>query len=232
MRRVLPLLLAIVALLTVAVTPALGQQEPHRFSGRQNGVQADAFWETCTPDTPVPGQTTCEIVSIFAFDGRSVFRENGSPPMGSGGSVCLTLDVFNQTTGEPVSIESGCTDTFAFQAASDLSSATASATVPVETFVCTPDGNGGFICEPSGDPPRDVAVSVSWTAAGPLTKFRDRFVSRTEAEGLICVFKQSGRGVRTDAVATATVDGAALGESVFATVTRGRFEFVDKCFLA
>jgi hypothetical protein len=231
MRRVLAVLLSLMALLAVAATPALGHEgelEPHRFSFRQNGVSADAFWQTCQEDTPSPGLTTCESVSIFGFDGRMVVREGNEPPQRQGGQACVSLDVIEGEFGPPITSEFGCTEVLTFQAARDLSSATLSATVAVEALVCE-EVPEGFFCEPSGDPMRDVAVTAEWTSMGPVTRFRDRSVSRTETDGLVCVFKQSGRGIRTDAVATATVDGTALGESQFAAITKGRFQVLDRC---
>jgi hypothetical protein len=227
MRRVLLIVLALGALLTIAATPALGQ-EPHRFSLRQNGVSADAFWQTCEADTPSPGLTTCQTVSIFAFEGRVIIRENGGPPQRQGGQVCISQDVVEGEFGPPISSEFGCTEDFLFDVTRGLSAATLSATVPVESFVCTetPDG---FFCEPSGDAARDVEVSAEWTSVGPLTRFRERSFSRTETDGLICVFKQSGRGLRTEAVATAMLDSTDMGESQFGTITKGRFRVLDRC---
>lgn len=226
MRRIIVVLVALFALSAVWATPVLGA-EAYRISAKQVGVSADAFWESCQEDTPEVGQTTCEFVSIFAFEGRSVFRESGSPPIRQGGIACVSHDVTDEF-GAPVSVETGCAEDFVFTYATDLSSASLSATMPVETLVCTETPEGVF-CEPGGGELRDVAVSATWNAVGPPTKFRDRFVSHTETEGFECVFKQSGRGVRTDAVATAMVDGVDLGESAFASLTEGTFKFLDRC---
>jgi len=226
MRRTFSVLLALIALLAVAATPAMAQ-DAYRFSFRQSGLSADAFWQTCVEDSPSPGLTTCESASIFAFDGKIVIREAGSPPQRQGGQACVSMDVTDET-GLPVSAEFGCTDVLDFEAATNLSSATLSATVPVEAFVCS-EVPGGVECVPSGDPARDVAVSANWTSVGPVTRFRDRSFSRTETDGLVCVFRQSGRGTRADAVATATVDGADLGSSQFAAITKGVFRVVDRC---
>ena len=229
MRHVLSVVLSLVALLVFAVGPTLGQEGPgpHRFSYRQNGISADAFWQTCRDNSPSPGLTTCESVNIFAFDGRSVFRENGSPPVRQGGQVCVNTDVTDEF-GLPVSFESGCTEALNFQAARDISGATLAATVPVEPFVCS-EVPGGVECVPSGTAPREVGVSATWTSIGPITRFQNRSVSRTETDGLVCVFRQSGQGVRTEAAATGTVDGTYLGVSDFATMTRGTFRFLDQC---
>jgi hypothetical protein len=56
MRRlfVLPLLAAV--LITSAAPVAA--QEPFRVASTQTGILADAFWESCTPDTPEPGPVT------------------------------------------------------------------------------------------------------------------------------------------------------------------------------
>lgn len=226
MRRIIVVLVALFALSAVWATPVLGA-EGYRFSSKQVGVSADAFWELCQEDTPEEGLTTCEFVSIFAFSGRSVFRESGSPPIRQTGYACVSLDVTDEF-GFPVSVETGCAVEFVFTSATDLSTASLTATIPVETLECTETPEGVF-CEPVGSETRDVAVAASWSAVGPLTKFRDRFVSHTETEGFECVFKQTGHGERTEAIATATVDGAELGESTFAALTNGTFKFLDRC---
>ena len=226
MRRIIVVLVALVALSAVWTAPVLGA-EAYKFSGKQVGVSADAFWQSCEENTPVEGQTTCEFVSIFAFNGRSVFREAGTPTIRQSGFACVSLDVTDEN-GLPVSVETGCAEEFVFASAADLATAALTATIPVETLECTETPDGVF-CEPVGSETRDVVVSAAWTAIGAPTTFRDRFVSHTESEGFECVFRQIGHGIRTEAVATATVDGAALGESRFAMLTDGTFKFLDRC---
>jgi hypothetical protein len=231
MRRVLSVLVTLTALLAAAATPALAQEPPpeqHRFSVRQLGLQADAFWQTCQPDTPEPGLTTCQHVNIFAFEGTMVIRSSEEPTQRLTGEACIGLTVTDDEFGIPITEENGCTHTFEFDAAADLSWASLSATVPVETFACTEAPPDGYFCEPTGTI-RDVAVTAAWTASGPSTRFTDRSFSRTETDGVVCVFRQSGRGVRADATATAAVDGLDLGASEFASITEGRFRFVDRC---
>ena len=226
MRRIIIVLIALVALSVVWTTPVLGA-DGFRFEGKQVGVSADAFWESCQEDVPEEGLTTCEFVSIFAFDGESVFREAGSPTIRESGHACVSLDIFDDL-GNPVSLETGCAEVFEFSVATDLSTASLTATIPVETLECT-ETHEGIFCEPVGSETRDVAVSATWNAVGPITTFRDRFVSHTETDGFECVSRQIGRGVRTDAVATANVDGTDLGESTFAMLTDGLFKFLDRC---
>jgi hypothetical protein len=231
MRRALSVLVALVALLAFAATPAFGQEGPpeqYRFSFRQTGLSADAFWETCQVDTPEPGLTTCQSVSIFGFEGERVVRESGAPAQRQTGEACVSFYVTEDGMFPPISEEFGCTQTFEFDAADDLSSASLSATIPVEAIVCTETPEGTF-CEPSGEVTRQVVVTADWTAIGPTTRFTDRSSSRTETDGTVCFYRQSGRGVRADAVATATVDGTALGDSQFAMITKGTFRSVEGC---
>lgn len=228
MRRlfILPLLAAVL----IASTAPVAAQEPFRFASTQNGLFADAFWQSCTPDTPEPGLQTCSFVNVFAFDGTTRFREGAGQPTTSGSLACVFHGVVVITDAgefvEELSNESGCDETLTtdeFTVAADLSSATLTTTIAVQGQVCDEFG-----CVPVGDP-RDVAVDVTWTAVSPVVSFRDRQVSHSTVDGLKCTFLFSGSGERAEAVATGTVDGMALGDSVFAQISRGRQSFSEHC---
>jgi hypothetical protein len=231
-KRIPWVLVVLVSLLVLGATPVLAQDgsthESYRFVHKQNGVSADAFWETCAPDTPEPGMETCTFISLFGFDGKSVVREAGAPPVRDHGTACYGKEVLDPMgMSPPVSSEFGCTTTFDFSVAGDLTSASLSAVIRVEALACHEEPEGWF-CEPTGTV-RDVAVSAQWTAIGPVQGYRERYFTRTETEGVVCVSRQIGRGVRVEATATATVDGATIGDSSFAMITNGKFKFVDKC---
>lgn len=228
MRRllVLPLL---VAVLLASAAPVAAQEE-FRFASTSNGFSADAFWESCTPDTPEAGLQTCSFVSVFVFDGTTRFREGTGKPMTGGTLACVSLAEVVLTADrqfvEELSNEFGCDETLeagALTIADDLSSATLDTTISVEAQVCDELG-----CTPVGDP-RDVAVDVTWTAVSPAVTFRERNVSHSTVDGLRCTLMFSGSGERAQAVASGTVDGMALGDSTFAQISRGKQSVSQHC---
>lgn len=230
MRRLL-LLPLLAGLLIASAAPVLAQEQ-FRFASTQNGVSADAFFESCTPDTPETGLQTCTFVSVFAFDGTTRFREGTGKPMTSGTMACVSLGAVILTDQgelfEEPSFEFGCNESLGageLTVAQDLSSATLDTTITVQGqgLICDE-----VSCEPSGDT-REVAVDVSFTATSEVAAFRERNVSHSDFDGQRCMFKFSGRGERAEAVASGTVDGIALGDSVFAQISRGRTSFSVRC---
>ncbi len=228
MRRLflLPLLAAV--LLTSAAPVAA--QEEFRFTSTSRGFSADAFWQSCMPDTPETGLQTCSFVSVNVFEGTTRFREGTGQPMTSGTLACVSLATVILTDEgqfvDEVSNEFGCDETLeagALTIADDLTSATLDTTISVQEFICDE-----VSCEPVGDP-RDVAVDVTWTAVSPVVSFRERNVSHSTVDGLRCTFMFSGSGERAEAVATGTIDGTALGDSTFAQIARGRFSATERC---
>lgn len=228
MRRLL--LLPLLAVLLIASAAPVLAQEQFRFASTQNGVSAEAFFESCTPDTPETGLQTCTFVSVFAFDGTTRFREGTGKPMTSGTMACVSLGAVILTDQgefvEELSFEFGCNESLGageLTVAQDLSSATLDTTITVQGLICDE-----VSCEPGGDP-REVAVDVSLTATSEVAAFRERNVSHSDFDGQRCMFKFSGRGERAEAVASGIVDGIALGDSVFAQISRGRTSFSDRC---
>jgi hypothetical protein len=215
--------------LLVALAAPVGAQEQFRFSITTNGIQADAFWQSCTPDTPEEGLQTCTFANVFVVEGTQRSQEGTGKPAKQGSMACLGIaqaivtDTFEFV--EEISNEFGCTalagDTFIV--ADDLSSATLNATIAIDAFVCDEFG-----CEPAGDP-RNVAVAVTWTAITDLVTFRERSVSHSTQDGQMCTFMFSGSGERRLATAMGTVDGTPLGDSQFAQITEGRVSSSNRC---
>jgi hypothetical protein len=219
MRRVLAF--AAMLALALAATTVAAAAPPATFTSK--GVSAFGDWESCSTER---GVTTCTFVSLFAFEGTEKSTESGTF---TGTRVCLFIDTFSfrQGPGRPPpsdgdTFEEGCSTAPAgtLAVASDLSSATLqSTTVTVNELVCTE-----FDCTPTGSS-RDVVIAAEWTATGPLSSFSGRF----KFDDGTCTETFSERGESREAVATATLDGSSLGESLFATITRGTFTFKTTC---
>ncbi len=222
MRRPVSILaLASILLITLA-TPVSAEPPGFRFSVRTTGVEANVFWEECEEDTPEPGTTTCTFVSLFAFDGTQ--RVNHEQFEGS--FACLFIDVveFTAEQGQVVRSEFGCSEDVDVTLARRLASGRLTGTFTVTAIECDPEG----LCEETGE--RDVTVNATWTGIGPLTRFHYRSmehpIGNVETR---CKFMESGKGLRREAVATATIDGLQLGETSFGFLSEGKFSFSVKC---
>ena len=156
------MVLAIFSILALA-TPAMAQQEGFFFKSTQTGTAAFAQWGECTPDTPEPDLQTCDFTSVNVMDGSVRFSSDLEQPSRTGSQACVNheLSIQGPDSYELLSLQSGCTDTFALTVAADLTSAHLVATVPVFELECDDE----FNCEPVGDP-IDTAVDVTWTVEG------------------------------------------------------------------
>jgi hypothetical protein len=206
---------AVVAVLVPTAARAAFEQT---FS--QKGVAAAAGWEFCEPDTPTQGVTTCTRIFLFAFQGT----EKGTDVEAFKGTrVCLTVETISfrehgQGPDPTNAIEGGCTAApeGTLSVPRDLSAAELQATAV--TIACS-EGD----CEPGST--RQVTVSAGWTAVGPLEAIRehDRFIIDDCTE-MVFVKRE-----RRDAVATGTLDSAALDSTTFADITDGTLTTKSTC---
>jgi hypothetical protein len=188
MRRITLLLVlsALVALGGGSSTAAAAPAETFHF--QFNGSFAEALWET---------QTSSSFTDTFVFaqkDKRGnalLFLDEFTENFDSNGNFTGATDVFGEA-------DSGVS----FSVAGQLSSATASATVPVTS--CSYDADFNLIgCSDAGT----VDVSANWTGEGPIA--RGTFNQNFHQDG----FHEVDHFTGTDrqATATATVDGTSLG---------------------
>lgn len=179
-------LFVVVALVGGSSTAAAAPTQTVRF--QFNGSFAEALWET---------QTSSSFTDTFVFvqkDRRgsaSLFLDQFTANFDNNGNFTGATDV----SGEA---DSGVS----FSSSRSLSSAMASASVPVTS--CTYDANGDLIgCSDAGM----IDVSASWTGEGPIARgtFNDNF----HQDG----FHEVDHFTGTDrqATASATVDGISLG---------------------
>ena len=220
MRRiVLPLLLGL--LLLSLASPAAAANPHDRQSFSQSGFWADAYWDTCS----VEPADTCTSVSLNAFSGARSDTLGGRPTRSSAEELCYGIQTYDPTGGGegPFTYTYGCAGT-AVTFAGDLSTATATATIPLQT--CTFDPATGMeTCTSAGS----VVASVTWTAIGPLETFRERFTSTNTFDGMTCTHMYAAAGSRRFATATATVDGVSLGDADFAMLNDGRHRSSFSC---
>jgi hypothetical protein len=232
MRRLFVVLVTASLLMLGLVTPAAAQEEDFSFRDSFTGQMAEAFWSSCEEDTPEPGLVTCTFADIFASSGTARVKAGpGKPTTSTRSVVCAFMDTAVFTTeGNFVDSEfrQGCDENASVSIASDLSTATVDATINLIDFVCEEDPiTGEFICEEIQL--GTAEVSAAWIGSGPLTKFRDHSRSIEISPDHRCSFSLSGRGVRRQAVATATIDGDALGPSDFASLSDGSLKFAASC---
>jgi hypothetical protein len=207
-------LVALTAAVIFSLSAAGAAEARDSFSFSSKGVSVDSFWESCTTER---GQTTCTFTSLYAFQGTERSSETGTM---RGTTVCFYTETFSyrDRPGRPggeSTFESGCSTapSGTLSVSNDLTSATlATSTVTISTYDCTEED-----CVPVSS--RDVTVSGSWTGSGPVVSFSDR----SRFDDGTCVYTFSGKGQSRDAVATATVDGAPLGESTYAAIFSGMF---------
>lgn len=224
-------LVSVVAVVVVSVwaVQAGDARAASAFSSSQRGLSANAYWEDCTT---TKGMTTCTVTSLFAFQGT----EKGTETAFKGTRVCVSLETYSfrergrrRSGGETSSSESGCATapTGTLNVSRDLSAAILQPTsIAVEAYDCMFDETtGDHDCVTVSN--RDVTVSATWTASGTLTQSSER----SRFKDGECQFAYSARGGSRDAIASGTLDGASLGDSHFAGLSRGRFTFKSTCAL-
>ena len=223
LHRKAAMVLAIFSILALA-TPAMAQ-EGFFSKFTQTGTAASAQWGECTPDTPEPDLQTCDFTNVNVMDGSVRFSSDLEQPSRTGSQACVyhELSIQGPDSYELLSLQSGCTDTFTFTVAADLSSAHLVATVPVFEIECDEE----FNCEPVGDP-IDTAVDVTWTVEG-VQAVREQGNFHSLQNDLWCHSQFTRRGVGGFATATGSVGGVDLGPSEFADVFSGVQKFSDRC---
>jgi hypothetical protein len=179
-------LFALVALAGGSSTAAAAPAETLHF--QFNGSFAEALWET---------QTSTSFTDTFVFAQQD--RQ---------GATFLFLDQFTANFDKKGNF-TGATDVFgeadsgvSFSIGKSLSSATASATVPVTS--CSYDADFNLIgCSDAGT----IDVSAGWTGEGPIARgtFNDNF----QQDGFHEV--DHFTGTNRQATANVTVDGTSLG---------------------
>ena len=216
---------ALSLVLSLLVAAPVAAQEAYSFRSTLTGTSADAFWETCTPDTPEPGLQTCNGTNVNVLQGSARFRSDIEGPVRAGGRACASTQTYiiGPDFFEEVSLAAGCTETFTFTVAGDLSTAHLTATVPLTAIECDE-----FSCEDVGEP-TNVAVDATWTALEPAHTVRERSVSHYFHDGFWCKSSFSRQGLAAFGTATGSIDGADLGTAVFAEIFSGRTSFADSC---
>ena len=218
---------ALSVVLSLLLAAPVGAQvaEGYSFKSTSTGTTADAYWQTCTPDTPELGLQTCNGTSVNVLEGSQRFMSDVEGPARGGSIACVGTQTWIQGPEffEELSFASGCTDSFTFTAAADLSTAHLTATVPLTELECTETG-----CEPVGEP-FNVAIDATWTAVGPAQTVREHGVFHYYHDGFWCKSKQSRQGLAAFATATGAIDGTDLGTAQFAQVFSGRTRFADSC---
>lgn len=161
------------------------------------------------------------------LEGSSRFKTDVEGSVREGSRTCASTQTYivGPDSFENVFLASGCTDTFNFTVAADLSTAHVTATVPLTELVCDE-----ISCEPVGDP-IDVVVDVTWTAFEPAHAVRERGVFHylDSFTGLWCKNSFSRSGLAAFGTATGSMDGTDLGTAQFAELFSGRMSFADSC---
>jgi hypothetical protein len=209
MRR---LVIAVVAALVLAMTsaPAAADQSARSlvFQLRFTGLVATASWTTCPQ--PEVGDV-CVDTDVLAFDSAS--REG---KVRERGPTLRTLTFVYRVVGGEfgtvlVAEWFGRTETAAVSGEPRLGRATAEGTVPV--VLCSVfDPTAGFSC------PDDVAVDLTWTGTGALTRLAEHDVARNE-------FRMENtwtRGWQRTAIVSGSVGGSVLGTLTAAELLRVR----------
>jgi hypothetical protein len=209
MRR---LVIAVVAALALGMAPAPASADQSArtlvFQLRFTGLVATASWTTCPQ--PVIGDV-CMDTDVLAFD--SAGREG---KVRDRGPTLRTLTfVYRVVGGEfgtvPVAEWFGRTEVAAVSGAPRLGRATAEGVVPV--VLCSVfDPTAGFTC------PDEVAVDLTWTGIGSLTRIAEHDVARNE-------FRMENtwtRGWQRTATVRGSVGGSDLGTPAAAELLRVR----------
>jgi len=219
------MLLPLLAASALAAPPATDS-----WSFTQKGLSADAGESVCTTTGDL---VTCTGRSVSIFSGH--FREQGSGAI-VGTQVCVSYytDVWNETTGEPVSFTSefGCTTDVgsATNIQRDVSSATiAATTVTLQSETCERVGDE-FECT-VGEETRDVVVEGTFTATSPTV----RQSYRNFYDDGVCIFRDSFRGTSASAMFVGTIDGEAVeignDENGYSQIGNGTWSSSGRCSL-
>ena len=174
MRRIAVAVVLGTVLATLGAAPASASPDARTFvfQVRFQGLVASATWTTCP--TPRVG-AICRDTIVLAFDATTREKAGSGPQIRSQGPVLRTLTfVYRVVGGEigtvPVAEWFGRTEDALVSGTPRLTRATASGTVPIS--VCTVfDPSSGVAC------PRNLAVDLTWTGTGELTRVAEHTVS-------------------------------------------------------
>jgi hypothetical protein len=210
MRRLSFVLAIATALGALGVAPASAAPS-FVFQVRFTGLVADATWTTCP--SPSIG-ALCQDTIVLAFDATTSEKAGPGPKIRSRGPVLRTLTFVYRVVGGdvgtvPVAEWFGRTEDAQVSGTPQLTGATAVGTVPID--VCSVfDPTAGVQC------PSALAVDLTWTGVGPLTRTDDHSVFH----GGVRTENTWTRGTERDATVTGSVGTAPLSTLLDAGLAR------------
>lgn len=219
--RILALVALAMLVVPVASVSADTTEGGSSFHYSQTGKGADAGWTTAPLDgSLVPGVVYTDTwISVSeaavkqdgtVFSDEFVFIDQYSYKVDRSGNWMPVAETFGFAGGTDVSLAFG----------TKLSSASIAATVSLTT--CTVDRRGDFQCVDSGM----GSVQATWTAQGSAVKQSGS--SHIVAEGF--TGKSSYRQTSRSAIATASLDGSAIGGQPFvATIFSATYRDIYVC---
>jgi hypothetical protein len=178
---------------------------------------AIAGWGTCPEEEATPG-VVCTTTFIQVAESRTQQADHFS----TGSTLSFIQNSYTYDAGGnlvPVSNSHGFTNELAFEQDSELSQATMTAVVPVQT--CVVDANGNQVCRPAGD----VAVAIFWSGDGRL--IREAHREQRQMGAWIQVI--DSRNLSRNAVATGQAGDRDLGSSLYATLLRTETDTTWTC---
>jgi len=227
-------LLAAVIMLSLSAGAALAAvgAPSEDISFAERGITAQGIWESCDgPDAD--GITRCEMTQAYVFAGR----QRSNDEFGHANASLSYLCVYHQQVAfgedgvpvEPPLVEQGCADDADLTVVDTLQSLTASApALELTEEICIEDPEtGGVSCEPGSS--RTVVVDAAFSGIGSISADRWSSKSRSLVDGVRCTFASSGSGIRREAVASVTIDGATIEPSAFAMLSDGKTRFTQRC---
>jgi hypothetical protein len=210
MRRFAFVLVIATILGALGVAPASAARS-FVFQVRFTGLVADATWTSC----PAPSVgDLCRDTMVMAFDATTTESSGQGPKIRSRVPVLRTLTfVYRVVGGEfgtvPVAEWFGRTEDARVSGSPQLTTATAVGTVPID--VCSvSDPTAGVRC------PSALAVDLTWTGVGPLTRSDDHSVFH----GGVRTENTWTRGRERDATVTGSVGSGRLGTLLDADLAR------------
>lgn len=203
------LFVALFALFNIVTLPKTAHAQAIAFQWRFAGKGADASWETCADEYH------CSYKSIYVSE--TMYRQDGTKFRGTTLSYYeSTYDMVNNTS----TYKYGFLENPSFTVNKKLTAVTVAGTVPVTA--CTYDYNTETeTCVDNGT----VQVSASWNGNGELVRGSSK--GHYQSKSFTSVY--SFRGSWRQAVATATINGQALGPSSWGSIFNYRDASVYIC---
>lgn len=213
MRRIAVAVVLGTVLAALGAAPASASPDARTFvfQVRFQGLVASATWTTCP--APRVGDV-CTDTIVMAFDATTREKAGSGPQIRSTGPVLRTLTfVYRVVGGEigtvPIAEWFGRTEDALVTGTPRLTRATASGTVPIS--VCTVfDPSSGISC------PGSLAVDVTWTGSGELTRVAEHVVNH----GGVRTENLWTRGWERTATASGRVGTLPLGTLLDASLAR------------